>query len=111
MDPGFEGREDEVGQMAAALRVFRDNVDKTRRLEESLTSLLSRAKFNAEAVASGSQSMATQAIAIGDGAEAQASAAQAANEAVAEMAASTRQSVEGASKTEKIAASAASDFI
>ena len=109
VDPGFEGREDEVGQMAAALRVFRDNVDKTRRLEESLTSLLSRAKFNAEAVASGSQSMATQAIAIGDGAEAQASAAQAANEAVAEMAASTRQSVEGASKTEKIAASAASD--
>lgn len=109
VDPGFEGRKDEVGQMAAALRVFRDNVEKTRRLEESLTNLLSRAKSNAEAVASGSQSMATQAMAIGNGAESQATAARAASEAVTEMAANTQQSAEGAAKTEKIATSAAKD--
>ncbi|MFK7945007.1 MAG: methyl-accepting chemotaxis protein [Paracoccaceae bacterium] len=109
VDPGFEDRRDEVGQMSAALRIFRDNFETTRRLEESLISLLSRAKINAEAVANGSQSMATQATAIGNGAESQASAAQVASEAVTEMTANTQQSAEGAAKTEKIAASAARD--
>lgn len=109
VDPGFEDRQDELGQMATALRVFRDNVEKTRQLEENLTSLLGRVKINAEAVASGSQSMAEQATAIGNGAESQATAAQAASEAVTEMTANTEQSAEGAVKTEKIAASAAED--
>lgn len=107
VDPGFKSRKDEVGQMAAALRVFRDNVDKTQQLEQSLTSLLGRARSNAEAVARGSQSMTVQATAIGSGAETQASAAQRASEAVTEMTANTQQSAENAAKTEEIAASAA----
>ncbi|MEM1160627.1 MAG: methyl-accepting chemotaxis protein [Pseudomonadota bacterium] len=109
VDPGFEDRRDEIGQMAAALRVFRDNVDKTRQLERNLTDLLQRARHNAEAVARGSQSMTDQASKIGDGAESQASAAQKASEAVTEMAAMTLQSTENASKTEQIAMAAAED--
>ena len=109
VDPGFMNRQDEIGQMAEALRVFRNNVHKTQRLEETLSGILRRASSSAEGVSNGSHAMMKQADAIGEGAGAQADAAQQATSAMTRMSASTVRTMESATQTEEIAKKAASD--
>ena len=109
VDPGFDERQDEIGQMAQALLVFRNNVHKTHRLEETLSGILHRASFSADTVADESQAMMAQAAAIDSGAAAQAAAAHEASAAVEEMAANTAKTMESATQTEGIAKKAAED--
>ena len=104
---GFEGRTDEIGQMAVSLAIFRDNVFKMQELEETLTNVLNRAAESARSVANGSRDLTSRATEINDGAEQQAVAAQKASVAIDEMAGKIRQSAENAAKTEQIAADAA----
>lgn len=109
IEPGYEERRDEIGQMAEALRIFRDNVSRTRTLEEGMATLLQRAAVSADAVADGSQSMMEQAQSINDGATQQSTAAQQASAAVTELTETTRTSAESAEETNRIATSAAAE--
>ena len=108
-DPGFDNRRDEIGRVADALQVFRDNVFRTQKLEQALTEILARASTSAEAVASGSQSLLGQADAIGSGAESQSAAAQQASAAMTEMTATTQQTSSSAAETETIAVNVAEE--
>lgn len=107
--PGFEDRKDEVGQMAASLSIFRENVQRMRMLEGTLKEVLARADQNAEEVAFGSVELSRRAEEIGEGATSQAAAVQEASAATEEMAANMQRSSENATKTEEIAKKAANE--
>ena len=100
---GFDDRGDEIGQMADALRVFRDNVFKMQELESSLTDVLSNAANSASKVAEGTEHLTLQATEIDEGAKQQARSVQQASAAMEQMAANIRQSADNAGQTEKIA--------
>mgnify|MGYP001162883943 CR=1 FL=1 len=100
---GFGERTDEIGEMATALAVFRDNVLRTRALEGRLQSVLGRARGSAQSVAGVSQSLRESAEAITEGAGAQSSAAQQASAAITEMTASLRLMADNSEATDRIA--------
>ncbi len=106
---GFDGRRDEIGQMAAALAVFRENVITMRELEGTLTDVLRRASSSAAAVARASHDLTSRATEIDTGALRQSEAAQRASAAVEEMTANLRQSAENAAETERMAIQAAEE--
>ena len=106
---GFDGRRDEIGEMADALVVFRDNVLRTQELEKTLKDVLARARQSAGAVAAGSRDLTARATEINEGAARQADAAKKASGEVERMAENIRQSAENASKTEKTAIRAAGE--
>ena len=106
---GFDDRRDEIGEMADALVVFRDNVRRTQTLEATLKDVLARARQSAGAVAAGSRDLTARAAEINDGAARQADAAKEASGEVERMAANIRQSAENASKTETTAIRAAGE--
>lgn len=106
---GFEGRADEIGQMADALGVFRANVLQMRELEDQLNGILSRARQNAHSVSDVSVLVTNNADQIKDGSAKQASAAQQASAAVEEMTANLRLTAENATTTEEIAGEVASE--
>ncbi|MEM6677079.1 MAG: methyl-accepting chemotaxis protein [Pseudomonadota bacterium] len=106
---GFEERTDEIGQMATALAVFRNNLLQTRELEDRLNGILERARENAQSVSAVSDLVTENADRINDGSHRQASAAQEASAAVEEMSANLRMTAENAATTEGIAGEVASE--
>lgn len=104
---GFEDRRDEIGQMAAALGIFRENVIRMENLEETLTDVLRRANESAETVSNGSALLTERASEISDGAVKQANASRDASTAVEKMASNINQSAANATRTEQIANEAA----
>lgn len=106
---GFDGRSDEIGRMAEALTVFRDNVFRMRALEERLNGILEQARSNAQSVAEVSELVTGNADKISDGSTRQATAAQQASAAIEEMTANLRRTAENSSKTESIADEVASE--
>ena len=104
---GFEGRRDEIGQMATALGVFRDNVLTMRRLEQNLNDVLGRVRQSAGSVTAVSRELDTSAGTLSEGASQQAGAAQQASAAVEEMTAALRQAAGNAANTEQTATQAA----
>ena len=99
----LDGRKDEIGRMAGALKTFRDNVLKMQNLEETLKNVLKRADDSAHLVANGSRNLMARAHDINTGATDQATAAQIASSAIEEMATNIRQSAENSGRTENIA--------
>jgi len=106
---GFEDRYDEIGQMAGALGIFRENVQTMRGLEDHLNGVLARVRTSAQSVTSVSRSLDASAGALADGAGKQASAAQQASAAIEEMTATLRQAAANASATEEMAKTASGD--
>ncbi|MGD1926388.1 MAG: methyl-accepting chemotaxis protein [Paracoccaceae bacterium] len=107
VDPGFNDRSDEVGRMARAISIFRENVRRVHVLEGTLRDVLTRADQNAEDVAFGSAELSERAAEIGNGAKSQAAAVQAVSSATEQMAANMRHTADSATKTEEIAKTAA----
>ena len=103
---GVEHRH-ELGRVARALVVFRDNMIETNELKASLESVLRDAMSSAEAVAEGSAELNSASEEIDDGARSQSASAQQAGAAVEQMSSNMRHSAENASQTEEIANKAA----
>ncbi len=108
-DNTFGNRSDEIGQMASALDVFRENVARMRQLEQALTDVLRRAADSAEQVSDGSRLLTERAGEINDGALQQARASEQASTAIQQMAENIRRSAENAGQTEAIAKRSADD--
>ncbi|MEM6422089.1 MAG: methyl-accepting chemotaxis protein, partial [Pseudomonadota bacterium] len=106
---GFDGRRDEIGQMAAALAIFRDNFFTMRRLQDSLSEVLGRARHSAQTVSANSRVLAQSASSISEGANEQASASHEASAAIEQMTANLRQMADNAGETDTIAQQAAHD--
>lgn len=97
----------EVGKVARALEVFRNNMRQTDQLRASLEQVLANALQSSQNVASVSNELEGASQQISDGASKQAASAQQASAAIEEMSANIRQSAENASETETIAMEAA----
>ncbi|MEM9763175.1 MAG: methyl-accepting chemotaxis protein [Pseudomonadota bacterium] len=93
----------ELGRMARALLVFRNQQEAMLALKESLQAVLGRANNSASSVAGVSSELMAASEEITRGARTQASAAQEASAAVEEMTASIRQVADSAGETERVA--------
>ncbi|MFN3260385.1 MAG: methyl-accepting chemotaxis protein [Pikeienuella sp.] len=100
---GFEDRRDEIGEMGAALVVFRENLARSRALETRLQSVLRRARMSAQSVAGVSESLRENAEAINEGTVRQSSAAHEASAAITQMSSSLRLMADNSEATDRIA--------
>ncbi len=100
---GFDDRKDEIGEMGAALVVFRENLARSTALETRLQSVLRRARMSAQSVAGVSESLRENAEAINEGTVRQSSAAQEASAAITEMSSSLRLMADNSEATDRIA--------
>ncbi|MEM7530096.1 MAG: methyl-accepting chemotaxis protein [Pseudomonadota bacterium] len=107
VEPQGTEHDHELGRMARALRVFRDQQEAMLSLQERLQAVLSRANASASSVAGVSGELMTASEEISNGARVQAGAAQQASAAVEEMTASIRDVAENSSETERVAKMAA----
>ncbi|MEO1276464.1 MAG: methyl-accepting chemotaxis protein [Pseudomonadota bacterium] len=103
VQPGGTEHGHELGRMARALLVFRDQQAAMLSLKESLQAVLGRANKSASSVAGVSGELMASSEEITRGARTQASAAQEASAAVEEMTASIRQVADSAGETERVA--------
>ena len=101
--------ETELGKMARALQVFRDNMARTEDLRISLQDVLSKALGSADQVSNAASALESNANEISNGATSQASSAQQASAAIEQMSANIRMTAENATETETMAKQAAEE--
>lgn len=101
--------ETELGQMARALVVFRDNMRNAEALKQSLQRVLEDALRSSGSVAEASSQFQESSSTLSEGARSQSSSAQQASAAVNEMTANIRLTASNAVETGKIAEQSATD--
>ena len=101
--------ETELGQMARALVVFRDNMRNAEALKQSLQRVLEDALRSSGSVAEASSQFQHSSSTLSEGARSQSSSAQQASAAVNEMTANIRLTASNAVETGKIAEQSATD--
>ncbi|MEM7529170.1 MAG: methyl-accepting chemotaxis protein [Pseudomonadota bacterium] len=107
LEPEGQEHQHEIGRMARALVVFRNNQRASIAMQHRLKEMFSRASSSAASVADVSVGLTDSAGQISAGAQSQAASAQEASAAVEEMSANIRQAADNSRETERVATQAA----